>query len=701
MIALLQSNVNGEPVYITSRWNHGTYNDNTSCEADHAYTKEEFLRTVGIDDSELQRIFKIWNANREKVHRSSDGSRKELNAERLSVLRQFKYAQMRINGGDQNPFDDNKISNCIAFTNLEKLKTNKEKALAGLNELQDNGASEEEIAAYKAKWQKVHEKFLRDTVRACEIRLNEGKYMFLMDKNKILFETIVKATSGWDSLQYHFWGSESDNDSWSNKARYYKNIVVCEVVNGFMLYNTRLHEFVTVDDKKKFKFITELRRYDVDSGHTGFYEVKMSGTQMALIDYNTNRPLKLPNGSCWFESINYPGQRVHYGRDVRADFVDSNTNVIQITYDSASGEEYLFDTNTKTFITPEPEEFRNNAGQIIEGKPELSDIGKNRCGIYAISWMANGSYGLRVKLYKNGKPLKDVNPDSGFKAVRYWGNGVFGLQYNDKKVIAFDAETMRSYPSPLEFGDIGYDRGDDDTRMGMCGASRSRYCIFDTLYKRWLKNPITNDYIFEIYTSSRYSNTVKIYTNREEDYSDRTLLKLKDDAPEFEIEQEHIRENKIIIDKDDIMNMVKESINRIQNRPIQITESDINYMVRKALTETLFPGLKRDDNGNYISRYDDDGNVTDEYIKARWEDKDFDDYEKGDEEEDMWDAHGNGNLEDTNGLYGMMAQGDEDDDATKYARAVRSTDDETYDAYGSDYIKESVKRAFNKIIKNK
>ncbi|MBP3630225.1 MAG: hypothetical protein J6J23_01915, partial [Clostridia bacterium] len=63
LIAVLQSNINGEPIYITSRWNHGY---EKHCEADHAFTKEEFFAKTGVNDDDLQRIFTIWKQDAPK-----------------------------------------------------------------------------------------------------------------------------------------------------------------------------------------------------------------------------------------------------------------------------------------------------------------------------------------------------------------------------------------------------------------------------------------------------------------------------------------------------------------------------------------------------------------------------------------------------------------------------------------------------------
>jgi hypothetical protein len=107
LIAVLQSNKNREPIYITSRWNHGY---ERHCEADHAFTKEEFCQKTGVTDADLQRIFAIWKKDYPKYSEdeySTGGSVSK--EEKLDVLRKLKYAQMRINGGDMNVSDTIKI----------------------------------------------------------------------------------------------------------------------------------------------------------------------------------------------------------------------------------------------------------------------------------------------------------------------------------------------------------------------------------------------------------------------------------------------------------------------------------------------------------------------------------------------------------------------------------------------------------------
>ena len=93
------------------------------------------------------------------------------------------------------------------------------------------------------------------------------------------------------------------------------------------------------------------------------------------------------------------------------------------------------------------------------------------------------------------------------------------------------------------------------------------------------------------------------------------------------------------------------------------------------------------------------------------------------EMDDMWDEFGNNNVHDTDGTFGILAQGDDDDYVGRFARSLRSTKADTdanMRAYGdkedefmsddnAEYIrnkffesviKRAVNEAFNKAVNN-
>lgn len=94
LIAFLQSNKSWKPVYITSRWNHGS-SDCGTVEADHAYTLEEFMEITGVDSTQLKRIYDIWAKTSAEIEKNSVEKKESLKG----VIRKLKEFQMRINGG--------------------------------------------------------------------------------------------------------------------------------------------------------------------------------------------------------------------------------------------------------------------------------------------------------------------------------------------------------------------------------------------------------------------------------------------------------------------------------------------------------------------------------------------------------------------------------------------------------------------------
>lgn len=125
LICVLQRNDCPEPTYITSRWNHGG-KDSPHCEADHAYSKEEFLRIIGDDGSILDKVYNIWKKNKGEEEYNYN----ILNREKIL---NYKYYQMLLDGGrnvselfnkiEVISGDINKFRKCICQVSLDEGKT--------------------------------------------------------------------------------------------------------------------------------------------------------------------------------------------------------------------------------------------------------------------------------------------------------------------------------------------------------------------------------------------------------------------------------------------------------------------------------------------------------------------------------------------------------------------------------------------------
>lgn len=191
LIALLQSNVNGEPVYITSRWNHGSYLDSGGVNADHAYTKEEFMKITGVTDEELQKIFNLWKEGKGKI---KEKKKEKTNA---NDIRAIKEIQIRINGGE-------KIENLINVAEGKIFSEGK------------NGY----VAVYKGP----------------------NGTGFLVDRNKIVFESIMSYENALKRILVP-------------DGPYANIVCVSLNDKAYMLYDYRRHNFVNVDNVFVFKKI--------------------------------------------------------------------------------------------------------------------------------------------------------------------------------------------------------------------------------------------------------------------------------------------------------------------------------------------------------------------------------------------------------------------------------------------------------------
>lgn len=297
LIAVLQSNKDASPIYITSRWNHGSTADGTQgTEADHAYTTEEFLNIVGCDYSVLERAFEQWKSNVEKKAPSVD--RKLLSKERIDALRQFKYVQMLINGGMS--LKEVHDTYHLGFYSTQKI---------------DDFSKEEK---------KMMGTYL--------VSMNcDGKnWMTLMDRRKMFFD------------QYFFQCNEVPRQY--KGAQNEKLVSLKNPRKEFYVFDKVHHKFVDVDGAFKFKdmssnlinsWVTELSNY---------YVLGVSSNQQALLDTRTMKLIKARNGSSSFEFIRKYGS-IYYGNSC----IDGvNGSILELTYDSSAGEVYYFDCATRS-----------------------------------------------------------------------------------------------------------------------------------------------------------------------------------------------------------------------------------------------------------------------------------------------------------------------------------------------------------------
>lgn len=393
LIALLQSNVDGEPIYITSRWNHGKSWEGTCCEADHAFTKEEFFAKTGVTDADLQRIFQIWKQDKPKVGRTPKTAEKE---ERIKAIRGLKYVQMCINGGENPDSALIKIPSEITEPELKKAHVEScRKVLVG------NGKPSKSIIQYKTT-------------------INETDYFVLCDQGKILFDTLIP--SGF----FRQWGWHPSYEYYSQNNDVVKNVILIRLdEKKLMLYNVRYHKFIEIDGIKVFKYFDNLSTWLSRNETALFYEIKMSNRQTALIDANTNVPLKLPNGQHWCEFVSCDKTSDTWGREVRPRTITSDNTHLCLTYDSAANEVYVYNTQTKKFTQIKTDDIMDSHGapDKIRDIPHLTDIFGE--GAFCISHGPSWS-GIKVVYNAMGQRLK-LGDYYFFGNIAYKKDGYFSI----------------------------------------------------------------------------------------------------------------------------------------------------------------------------------------------------------------------------------------------------------------------------------
>lgn len=329
LICVLQSNTSPKPIYITSRWNHGGY-DTPRCEADHAYTTEQFLNIIGCDSSVLERAFEQWKANvGNEVNKGKD--RAAMRADRINAMRQLKYAQMLINGGT-NPFE-------IQYLTIQPIFSDERNYLPGATA---------DYHPYNPKglfWVKVY--------------VNDSEaFVTFMDRKQIMFDKYLVSTETMGTTVWSYF-INNHNDNYISFAK----------LKSFMIYDRKRRQFLNLDGVMEFPHGTSqfTSHYNTDGYKYGL--VALSGNQLALINIETMKPVRTRNGSCWFESILAGDARAESNRDYRGHISFPNLsiqgNLLHMIYDSASGEDYWFNTRTDSFINT-----RSNLpeGFIAEGQ---------------------------------------------------------------------------------------------------------------------------------------------------------------------------------------------------------------------------------------------------------------------------------------------------------------------------------------------
>lgn len=474
LIAVLQNNNSWTPNCITSRWNHGA-GDFGDTEADHAYTTQEFMRITGVNEADLQRIYLIWKNTVGNIEQEK--SKTELNREKRETLLKIKEAQMRINGGE-NPLNFFALHDFI-IENKENIK--KSVFVASLKNDQDN--------------------------------------LFIVDKGNVVFDSIFNNNEQLETEKIYDSSYYYDNPL-------IKNVIFFNFGNYKMIYDLRQHKVIDIGGVKKFKSLPQIAGKDFNPM---FYEVKLSGKDIALVDTSTNIPLKLPNGQFWFNEIHAKSKYYTYyshGNKIYSFFIGDNSQcLLEIIFDSSSGEKYFYNLNLRRFIDiPSYDGGEENLPVYHSQRliPIVGDValGKN---YYAIRYCSGGEsrwerYCTPYRVFKStGEPIS-IGDISYFGSVFYLGNGYFALSkyerekkadiyysyYDPTEKYIYNVELKKIYTingKNIKCNDFGFSgdeyasRGEDDSRcvfmkVNLNGMYSSDFCfLFDKQVGKFVENP--------------------------------------------------------------------------------------------------------------------------------------------------------------------------------------------------------------------
>ena len=425
MIAMLQSNESWEPIYITSRWNHGA--GNVYCEADHAYTLEEFTQITGVTPEDLKRIYDIWTRERFKRRpaRQRTPTDPDARTRALAELRRIKYAQMRVNGGE----------NANTVFNVEE-------ALYGRQGVEDPETGE---ILYDFK-NSVYVCSLKSTGDEEEEETPQNgneKTMFLVDKGKTVFETVCRLRNAWwynsgfiSAEKYYSRQDPEDRFKMHNLVLFKKTETA-----PWMLYDTRRHDFVDVGGMKKFKYIplTWGSNNSKDS-QTQFYVVKQTNDKMALVKISNNMPLKLPNGEFWFSHLKCESNS-RWSRNVNGRFVGTPSDTfLQI---SKNHEE---DNSVENFF------YSVKRGRFVD-IPNLTNV-------------SNDFSGCQIDIFDHIN-LNGIT----YNLFRYWSTNT-QLGYHGVRCIISDDGQLQSFEGFTLFDNLYF--CSEDERF-LCLEPSSRY----------------------------------------------------------------------------------------------------------------------------------------------------------------------------------------------------------------------------------
>lgn len=518
LICVLQSNKSSEPIYITSRWNHG-YGETSGTEADHAYTKEEFLKVIGCDESVLQRCFEQWKEGLKKNKQDSSSVNSKNREEKKEMLRKFKYAQMMMNNGAQMKdfFEDGYV-------------------LAG-------------------KPEKPMKSILLVSAKS-----EDGSYYYtICDRGQLKFD------------QYFV---KSDTSSYYDRPRTVNvnNTILAITSNDkTIFYSIKKRTLLDADGVKQFThadYHLKDRSLRDTPVFKRYYMVAARGNQIAVLDTQIGDFMTAPNGSKIFESIvtiqtgnrrwSHYDKNVDYRGHIHLFDID-DSGFLKMVYDSSAQEVYIYSVQDNKFI---------NVPGIIKVDDEYNWVLANRSSCPPngyIEYNLEGTYRYSVE----GIKFLNIATGEEFNILGYTifsqfdniNNMVYAFwpkdierrendKYHDYELL-YDVETkdlIKLNGKPVE-GDV--QTYSDFGGYILISPNRNSYM--------YVYNPYTKQFVFgdelvghtSVYPSSlrrQYNNGLFVY--KELENGERKYIELPPAKDAIELAKENIKEKfNLILEK--------------------------------------------------------------------------------------------------------------------------------------------------------
>lgn len=285
----------------TTRWNHGKYDSPNIPNADFAVPKGFFMQTTGCDESKLKEIHAEWV----RVSGTIVKPETPKSQEELEMLRKFKYCAIQISNGQNPTLEGHEMFDQIWPVNAT------------------NGTG---------KWNKGMN-------AACILDNDRYKsWKALMDNGRLKPETLVSGDI--ETLSHMTYSvlacAQQERENAKPAMERFVILQAEPRSNKFKIYDRIMHRLISVNNKTVFENL-----YGV-SKKTLHLFMKVGTKQYSILDLNTGKTVKSPNGTDVFENM----LRFGSSYNNRVKDRDDVNHMIFLVGDSANQECFYYDDKT-------------------------------------------------------------------------------------------------------------------------------------------------------------------------------------------------------------------------------------------------------------------------------------------------------------------------------------------------------------------